>query len=258
MEMSAFTKKMKQDGWIVFDSVLDRTWVDRLNADMQKAYTVCREIQIKNGIAANTDFTVHHVVELGQSFWDFLEELPLAKFMEAYFGGKFILNSFGGAINSAHSRSYAHNIHRDIRSFSGELPLLLNTLVMLDDFTPDNGATHLMTGSHRMAEKPGEKEFFAEAERALGKAGSILLFDSNLWHAGGDNQTDHARRSLTPMYCRPFVKPQYDYPRRFGYERAATLSEDMKQILGYNSRVPATLDEWYQPPDKRMYLPGQG
>jgi hypothetical protein len=29
-------------------------------------------------------------------------------------------------------------------------------------------------------------------------------------------------------------------------------------MLGYNARVPATLEEWYQPPERRMYKPGQG
>jgi ectoine hydroxylase-related dioxygenase (phytanoyl-CoA dioxygenase family) len=35
-------------------------------------------------------------------------------------------------------------------------------------------------------------------------------------------------------------------------------NEKMRQLLGYNSRVPASHDEWYQPPEKRMYKPGQG
>jgi hypothetical protein len=29
-------------------------------------------------------------------------------------------------------------------------------------------------------------------------------------------------------------------------------------VLGYNARVPATLDEWYQPPERRMYRSDQG
>jgi ectoine hydroxylase-related dioxygenase (phytanoyl-CoA dioxygenase family) len=258
MNLAEFKERMDEKGWVIFDSVLDQDFVGRLLDDLEDAYHICRQYQVKNGIAADTDRTVHHLVEMGSSFMEYLEKLPLVEYMESYFQGKFILNSFGGAINTAHSASYAHRIHRDIRSFSGDLPLLLNTLVMLDEFTPHNGSTYLMTGSHRLGEKPSEEEFYAKAERALGKPGSILLFNSNVWHAGGNNQTDHVRRSLTPMFCKPFMKQQYDYPRRLGYELGETLSEPMRQILGYNARVPATLDEWYQPPEKRMYRPGQG
>jgi hypothetical protein len=31
----------------------------------------------------------------------------------------------------------------------------------------------------------------------------------------------------------------------------------MQQFLGYHSRVPASLNEWYQPEDKRYYKKNQ-
>jgi ectoine hydroxylase-related dioxygenase (phytanoyl-CoA dioxygenase family) len=69
------------------------------------------------------------------------------------------------------------------------MPLLLNTLVMLDEFTPDNGATYLLTGSQKSGDKPTDEDFFSRADRALGPAGSIVIFNSNMWHAGGANMT---------------------------------------------------------------------
>lgn len=258
ISLAEFDEQMKQKGWVVFDSVLERNLVERMRADLTRAYEICRAIQERNGIPDNNEFTVHHVVGLGESWLEILDRFPLMPYLERYFRGGFILNSFGGAINMQHSRSYAHNIHRDIRSFSGDLPLLLNTLIMLDDFTPENGATWLMTGGHRLPDRPSEEEFGAVAEQALGKAGSILVFNSNLWHAGGENRTNRPRRSMTPMFSKPFMKQQFDYPRSLGYERMEDLSERLRQVLGYYSRVPASLEEWYQPPEKRMYRPGQG
>ena len=135
---------------------------------------------------------------------------------------------------------------------------MVNMLVMLDDFTLENGATYLLTGSHMQPEKPTDEEFFAKADRAVGKRGSIILFDSMLWHATGENLVGGMRRALTLTFTRPYIKQQLDYPRYMGYERAEEFSEDLRQVIGYNARVPATLDEWYQPPNKRMYKPGQG
>jgi hypothetical protein len=259
LDFDGYTQRMRDQGWVVLEAAIDSVLIARMLEDLDRAWQICHDTQVRNGVATDADLTVHHLIGLGQSFLDFVNEMdPLMPYLEYYFQGKFILNSFGGAINTRGHTSYAQRIHRDIRSFSGDMPLLLNTLVMLDEFTEDNGATYLMTGSHRLADKPVEAEFYANADRALGPAGSILIFNSNLWHAGGDNVTDGPRRSVTPMYCKPFIKQQFDYPRAVGYERADILPVHTRQVLGYNARVPATLDEWYQPRERRMYRPDQG
>jgi ectoine hydroxylase-related dioxygenase (phytanoyl-CoA dioxygenase family) len=129
---------------------------------------------------------------------------------------------------------------------------------MVDEFTIDNGATYLLSRSHLSDEKPDGKYFYDYAERAIGSCGSILLFDSQLWHAAGFNTTSAPRRALTLAFTRPFQKQQLDYPRLLGYHNGALFSEDLRQIIGYNSRVPESLDEWYQPIDKRFYKQGQG
>lgn len=253
-----FRQKMHDDGWIIFPNVLSPALVTDMLEDLSKAWDICREIQRRNGVSCEADLTLHHLVAIAGSFVRLLDEMaPLDAYFEAYFGGKYILNSLGGAINTRGHTSYAHRIHRDIRSYSGELPLLLNTLVMLDDFTEENGATYLGTGTHRKADRIPEEEFYRTASRAVGSAGSVLVFNSNVWHSGGNNLTSKPRRSVTPMFCRPFIKPQFDYPRVLGYERT-DWTPHLRQLLGYNSRIPATLDEWYQPPERRMYLPGQG
>jgi ectoine hydroxylase-related dioxygenase (phytanoyl-CoA dioxygenase family) len=115
-----------------------------------------------------------------------------------------------------------------------------------------------MSGSHRSADKPSDEQFFKNAARAVGSAGSVVIFNSNLWHAAGANTTRAARRALTIVFTKPFMKQQLDYPRALGYDRASEFSEPVRQVLGYNARVPSSLDEWYQPPEKRLYQRNQG
>jgi hypothetical protein len=247
---------LQNNGWILFDSIVDGALIDRLNTDLEHAYTIARQVQLKNGVAENTSGTINHLLGLGDSFLEFLGRMYLKDAIAQFFDGQYILNIFGGVSNLKDHPSYLLNIHRDLRTFTGDYKLMIQMLVMLDDFTADNGATYLMNGGHRVAERPTEAEFYANASRAIGKRGSIVLFDSNLWHAAGTNQTDQPRRALTLCFTRPFVKQQLDLPRYFGYERS--FSEEMKQVLGYNALVPTSLEEWYQPPEKRFYKPGQG
>ena len=259
VDVERFSEAMATRGWLVVDRFVDEALVERMRADLDRAYVACRRLQVANGIALDTEGTLHHLVGQGDSFLEFIDRLaPLVPHFEAHFDGPFILNSFGGNILRA-SASYASAIHRDVRTYSRELPLLLNSLLMLDDFTVRNGATMMMTGSHLDCPgRPSDEAFAARAEAAIGHAGSLLVFDSNLWHAAGVNTTALPRRSVTPMFSRPMVKPQFDHPRAIGYARMDSLSELQRQVLGYYSRIPATLEEWYQPPQRRMYRPGQG
>jgi hypothetical protein len=140
ISIQQFDELMAEKGWVVFDSAIPSALVARMQHDIHDAYEICRQYQVKNGIEQDTSFTVHHLIGQFDSYLECLKAYPIYEFIERYFGGKFVLNSFGGAINTRDSISYAQRVHRDIRSYSGAIPLLLNTLVMLDDFTADNGS----------------------------------------------------------------------------------------------------------------------
>jgi hypothetical protein len=259
-DQKALLSTFNAKGWIILPEVIPTELLVQLRDDMHLAEKVCHDLQIKNKIDEVTGGTVHHLLAVAPSF---LEALNYYKnfdsFLEGYFSGKYIINSFGGNIIVKGRTSYANNIHRDIRTYSGTMNLLLNSLIMLDDFTKENGATYLMSGSHLThPEKPNENEFYQKAEQAIAKAGSILFFNSNLWHAAGCNTTEKPRRSITPMFCKPSMKQQFDYCRNFGEEKMRNIDSWGQQVLGYYSRTPVTLDEWYQPPEQRMYRPGQG
>lgn len=257
-DTAASLARLANDGWVLLPGVVDSDMIDRLNADLGRAYAVQREIQVRNGVGEGTDGTVHHLPAMRGSFLDFLDRGYCAGILREFFGGPYVVNTFGGVLNMPRDVAYVGRVHRDLRTFSADLPLMAQMLVMLDDFTEDNGATYFLSGSHRSPDRPSDDVFFDSAGRATGRAGSVVVFNSNVWHAAGINRTNQTRRALTIVFTKPFMKPQFDYPRALGYDAADTLSDTLRQVLGYNARVPATLDEWYQPPERRMYRPGQG
>lgn len=239
----------------IIPDVIKPDLIDDLRRALLDAHIECRAVRDRNGIE-DAAMTVHHLLatrhpgpwlQLVDAF-EALDTMLTGYFM----GGKYVLHSLGGAINARGAHNYSHEIHRDIRTYQRE-PLVLNTLVMLDDFTDLNGATWI---GPRTPFRPGSESFFARATQAIGSAGSVLIFDSNCWHCGGENYTDAPRRSVTPMFCRPFIKPQFDYCRALG--NRDDLSEYQRQVIGYNARVPASLDEWYRNGEERMYHADQG
>ena len=251
---------LDKKGYTTIPNFFDEVFVDEVGLALNNSYELCRKIQIENGIDISTDGTVHHLLANGDIYLLIIKKIcssALYDFIKEYFEGNFIINSYGGVINLTGRPSYVSKVHRDIRFFSGDFPLMLNLLIMLDDFTLENGATYVLAKSHKLSKKPSDEEFYAKANRVVGKKGDLLFFNSNLWHAAGINKTSTQRRAITITFTKPFMKQQLDYPRAIGYKHLETLSEELQQVIGYFARTPINLNEWYQPPNKRFYRPGQ-
>lgn len=253
-----FLFEIETQGFSFFDKVVPVKLLERMRMDTQNQIDRCQQWQKKNGLGAGLQGAAHHVIGCGDSFDEFLEHFFLDDYIRAFFDGEYILNTYGVLDNYSAENVYEHGMkfHRDIRTFSNGYRVMLNMLVMIDDFTLENGATKLVPGSHRFKERPDDATLEVNSVRATGEAGGILLFDSNLWHSAAPNITGKSRRALTPMFSRPFMKQQLDYPALLGESFPKT--EKMRQLLGFNALVPRNHDEWYQPPERRKYKSGQG
>ena len=209
-----------EHGWALVPSIAPAPLVARLASELDQVYLEQRALQIEHGVGVGADGTVHHLPCAGGAFLELLGQEFLQAALEPFFDGPYILNTYGGVLNLPNDASYVGRVHRDQRTFSGDLHLMAQLLVMLDDFTEENGATYFLSGSHRSPARPGDEEFFSAASRAVAPAGSTVVFDSNLWHAAGVNRSDRPRRALTLAFTRPFIKQQLDYPRALGYDAA--------------------------------------
>lgn len=249
--------RMAEQGWALFPRQLQSPVVAAMGAEVERIYDICRAVQVRNGVAGNMDGTAHHILGYGGAIDRFVDDLPLYERIEGHFGGKVIILNAGAVLNRPDASAYTSRPHRDIRAFSPGYPLSLNMLVMLDDFTEQNGATRLLPGSHLKPEMPSDADFACDAIQVTGKAGDILLFDSLTVHAAAPNRTARARRALTLCFGRPFMKPQMDWPRFLSAEAEAALSRKGRQLLGYDARVATSLDEYYQPPERWTFKADQ-
>ncbi len=183
---------------------------------------------------------LHFIVRYRRLCLDLISELNREVFylVRKEFGSPFIIHSMSFLNNT--EQNFSHQIHRDIRFFC-PVPLMFNILIMLDDFTEENGATWLMPGSHLFPVKQTEAEFNSKAVQAIGKAGDILFWNSNLWHKAGENKTGLPRRAIAITLSKSCLKQLLDYPRALG---EIDCDDGIKQLLGYHSIVPASLEEW--------------
>lgn len=249
-------KELKQKGYTIIRNLIDEKWIDVLSLEMDKAFLEHRDIQKNNKNEIDSSGVALHVLLSSFVFLEFLQYLLEKEFIQSlsknFFKSKCILNSFS-ALNNLSGSNFSSIIHRDLRFYSGDFPIMINCLIMVDDFTSENGGTYLLSGSHLEERKPSDEEFFNKAHQVTGKRGDILIFNSKVWHCSAPNKTEYNRRALPFTISRSFMKQLLDYPRALGYEKMDLFSDELKQFLGYYSRVPSSLEEWYQPEENRFY-----
>ncbi|WP_158742536.1 phytanoyl-CoA dioxygenase family protein [Acidisphaera sp. L21] len=252
-------RPLRERGWVLVPDIVPQADLPGLRAAIHDSIADCGRRQVESGATTAPDGTAHHTVGQYPAFDAFLERRYLCDVATRYFGdAAFILHAFNPVCVQPAGKSYLHQIHRDVRTHGGDFRFMLNVLVMVDPFTLENGATHVLSGSHHSATPPVDAAFWADAERLTGPAGSIVLFDSNLWHAAGHNGSDAPRAALTLSYSRGFVKQQMDYPRFLGPKYGQAASPAMRQLLGYDAMVPTSYGEFYRPRETRLYKGNQG
>ena len=253
--------ELKDQGYTIIRNLIDDNWLDLLRNGLDKAFIEHRQTQLNNGNDIHTDGVALHVLLSNPIFISFLEELQNTGFFkflsESFFDSKCIINSFSGLDNLPNQPNFSAIVHRDLRFYSGDFPIMLNCLLMVDDFTIENGGTYLLPYSHLNKRKPSDEEFFQTAIQAVGKKGDMLIFNANVWHSSAPNTTQDHRRAIPITVSKSFMKQLLDYPRAIGYDNIDEFSFELQQLLGYHSRVPASLDEWYQPESKRFYKKDQ-
>jgi ectoine hydroxylase-related dioxygenase (phytanoyl-CoA dioxygenase family) len=257
--LKTFDQEIRDNGWSVFPGLLPPDQTKAMRADALKWVARCRDYQMAAGINRDGDGTAHHSVGDNDSLDAFLHQHLLHPYISHYFGDQpYIMHACNPVGGFPATTNYVHSIHRDSRTCIQGYRLRINMLVMIDAFTIENGATQVLPGSQTMAKRPSDEVFARGCRSLTGPAGTVVLFDSYLWHRGTANTTPNPRVAHTLAFGPAFIKPQMDYARMLGESRGKNFSTLSRQVLGYNSRVPISLQEWYRPRETRLYKADQG
>jgi ectoine hydroxylase-related dioxygenase (phytanoyl-CoA dioxygenase family) len=106
------------------------------------------------------------------------------------------------------------------------------TMWALTDFTDANGATRVISGSHKLADR---LEFTQQdTEAAEMKAGSVLLYTGSLYHGAGGNSSDSDRTGLIVHYTLGWLRQEENQYLCVPKEVLQELPEDLLRLMGYD------------------------
>lgn len=253
MNSEAFLSEFERHGFFVHEGAVPIALVNRLRADLHVA--VDREAAF-HGTRDHKDYGMLLACPIyGGAFLDLLEHAEYFLPFDWVLGQNSIVYVYTSSCMPPHGKNYTSRIHVDRPHHISEFMDSMGSLLLLDDFTEENGATWVLPGSHLREEKPDEEYFYAHASRIVAPKGSVFYFNLRLWHAGGVNMSSDWRNALGIGMVRPYLKQRIDLPKAL--EKSAvdvrTLSDSAKQRLGYFSIPPTSLEEYYAPDHMRTY-----
>jgi ectoine hydroxylase-related dioxygenase (phytanoyl-CoA dioxygenase family) len=226
MPLEAIVSKIEQEGYCVVDGVIPADKVEAIRSEVvaaQRAHNEEAEAELaktrsRGHRIGNPGVAVlKQVINATQCFAPFLADKRILDAVQHFFGDYVRISCTDTVINQpGGDRGYWHadwpyngTNSTHVKVPYGDMVMHLSSIWMLTEFTKDNGATFILPKSHNRTNNPatGKMEGIdldapnPDEHRALGPAGSVLIYDSRMWHAVAPNITEESRVALIVRYA---------------------------------------------------------
>lgn len=127
----------------------------------------------------------------------------------------------------------------------------ISTIVAVDAFTPENGCTEVIPGSHRWsdadlagvydgrdADAPVPPALARQLVPVVMPAGACIVFHGTLLHRGGANRSQAPRLAFSNQYCQPWARTQENFYLGLPPAVVGSMSPRLQALLGYDIMPP--------------------
>ncbi len=245
--------QFKSDGVCVVKNVLDDAQIQLLKLKLNQA----REEDLRERPDAFDSGMVHNCMLRGREMANLLANPAMNAYVKEVLAPTFILYASQSSSLPPGGANSGRRVPVACLRFIPNYITNAGVFFPIAAFTLENGATYYLKGSHKKKFVPDEKKFFENASRLICKAGDMVVLDALLHHAAGVNKTNKIRHTLTMNFCRSYMRQRWEFGRMGDEEVIQSLGEDGRRLMGWNVRVPTSLNEFYLPEEERLYKPGQ-
>jgi ectoine hydroxylase-related dioxygenase (phytanoyl-CoA dioxygenase family) len=238
-------QRLDDDGYLVRRSFMDDGLLARLRHRVE-------ELSAEEGPSAGAEFKqerrcqrLANLVNKGEIFREIIALPRLLEYIRHVLGPEFKLSSLSARSVQPYGAG-SQPLHADMAAVADGMGYwVCNTVWMLDDYTPKNGALRLVPGSHHWRPLPQQELTDPLADHpqqvlVTGRAGTVVVLNAHVWHGGTANRTERPRASLHAFYCRR-DKPQQQYQKLLlRPEVQQDLAPDLRHLLALDD----PLNDW--------------
>lgn len=244
-------------GYAVVSRYLTAHECEILRAGMMKAIESFRPVEGSQRSYLDRH-QMHDLICNDLNFARLLEDPRLQQIVAPLLGDYWIMYAATSSSIPPRGENYSGRLHVDSPRFHPGYTFNVGIIWTLNEYTVDNGAVKVLPGSHHVNEVPSLEYFEKNAVRVLCDEGSLIVFNAKTYHRTYENCTDKWRHSMTMNACRSYMKQRMDWVRFIPAEISEQLNPLARRLIGFDTRLPSSLEEFFVPEDERLYKPNQG
>jgi hypothetical protein len=165
-----------------------------------------------------------------------------------FFKSKFILNNCSAVTLYPSGNNYQRSAkwHRDTRYYNPKAKSEMLLLVI-----PVTNSS-IKNGTTKYKIKKNNKYIHVQPEL---NPGDLLVADARTLHKGGINTSNKPRTIITICITPPHIKPVINFSNFI--KNPEEMKDYQLQLMGYYSRTPETLFDFFKPESERFFLKNQ-
>ena len=222
-----------EKGWTVIEDAIEPALIDALDADLARLEHDLSIQPADNSFEGRRTLRVYNLLARGEVWWRVPVHPAVLPVVEGVLDRGCLISSLS-SINIG-SDETAQPIHADDQLIpipKPHPPTVCNTMWALTDFTEENGATRVISGTHLADSSPIFGEHY-ESEPAQMKRGSVLVWHGSLWHGGGANRTSERRVGVAMNYCAGYIRQQENQQLGLPRSAVAKMPPRLQELVGY-------------------------
>lgn len=257
-EVDEHSYLIRTRGYTLLEEFLCQNEVEALKASMIHAIEDFRPVE---GVERSylDRYQIHDLINRDINFGRLLEDPRLQQLIAPHLGKHWIMYAATSSSIPPFGTNYASRLHVDTPRFHPGYIFNMGLIWTLDDYDTNNGgALKILPGSQHLADQPELNFFEKHCAQIICKAGSLLVFNAGTFHRTSENKTPQWNHSMTLNACRSFMKQRMDWVRFVPQEISSRLNPQARRLLGFDTRLPISLEEFFLPDELRLYKSNQG
>jgi ectoine hydroxylase-related dioxygenase (phytanoyl-CoA dioxygenase family) len=260
-DIQVHAKGFEQDGYTILEDIIPNDLVNDLRVDIDRVAEEKEAIESgrlstpkdprlrqsgpdpdpgRQEFYGQRSLRLRHLIAFGRSFQSLAVHPDVLQFVERTLGEQPLLNAMTTVAPGPGQDGQPIHIDDECPLPRPHVPILVNTILAISDFTEENGATRVVPGSHVFPEVPGdpfaeraaEKQPLYESVPAVMASGSVLVLHGSTYHGAGSNLSDSRRYGISTTYCQGWVRPQANLQLGIPLPVIKSFEPRLQELLG--------------------------